>query len=63
MANSSESTIRVTARISVGVQEILQRAAELSGATLNLVYLWMLKMKLQKVTTNVLVLSAWKMHY
>jgi uncharacterized protein (DUF1778 family) len=35
MPNSSENTIRVTARIPVSVQEILQRAAELSGATLN----------------------------
>ncbi len=35
MLNSHENTVRVTARISVSVQEILQRAAELSGATLN----------------------------
>jgi uncharacterized protein (DUF1778 family) len=35
MPNISENTVRVTARISMSVQEILQRAAELSGATLN----------------------------
>jgi uncharacterized protein (DUF1778 family) len=35
MPKISENTVRVTARISPNVQEILQRAAELSGATLN----------------------------
>ncbi len=35
MPNSHENTVRVTARIPVSVQEILERAAELSGATLN----------------------------
>ncbi|MDF5713535.1 MAG: DUF1778 domain-containing protein [Rhizonema sp. NSF051] len=35
MLNSHENTVRVTARIPVSVQEILERAAELSGATLN----------------------------
>jgi uncharacterized protein (DUF1778 family) len=35
MANSHENTVRVTARIAVTVQETLQTAAQLSGATLN----------------------------
>lgn len=35
MPNSHENIVRVTARIPVSVQEILERAAELSGATLN----------------------------
>ncbi|BAZ10287.1 hypothetical protein NIES4071_21020 [Calothrix sp. NIES-4071] len=35
MLNSHENTVRVTARIPVSVQETIQRAAELSGATLN----------------------------
>ncbi|MGB6299585.1 MAG: DUF1778 domain-containing protein [Rivularia sp. (in: cyanobacteria)] len=32
---SNQDTVRVTARISASIQEILQKAAELSGATLN----------------------------
>ncbi|BDA68132.1 Protein of unknown function DUF1778 [Rivularia sp. IAM M-261] len=35
MINSNENTVRVTARIPTSVQEILQQAAELSGASLN----------------------------
>ncbi|AFY35013.1 DUF1778 domain-containing protein [Calothrix sp. PCC 7507] len=35
MSNSHENTVRITARIPVSIQETLQRAAELSGATLN----------------------------
>lgn len=35
MLNSDENTVRVTARIPVSVRETIQRAAELSGATLN----------------------------
>lgn len=35
MPNSQENTVRVTARIPASVQETLQKAAELSGATLN----------------------------
>jgi uncharacterized protein (DUF1778 family) len=35
MLNSHENTVRVTARIPASVQETIQRAAELSGATLN----------------------------
>lgn len=35
MANSQENTLRVTARIPASIQETLQKAAELSGATLN----------------------------
>ncbi|MDF5728681.1 MAG: DUF1778 domain-containing protein [Rhizonema sp. PD38] len=35
MPNSQENTVPVTARVPVSVQEILERAAELSGATLN----------------------------
>jgi uncharacterized protein (DUF1778 family) len=35
MSNNHNSTVRITARISVSIQETLQRAAELSGATLN----------------------------
>ncbi len=31
----NQDTVRVTARISASIQEILQKAAELSGATLN----------------------------
>ncbi|MGB3754915.1 MAG: DUF1778 domain-containing protein [Rivularia sp. (in: cyanobacteria)] len=33
--SNSQDTVRVTARISTSIQEILQKAAELSGATLN----------------------------
>lgn len=33
--SNSQDTVRVTARISASIQEILQKAAELSGATLN----------------------------
>lgn len=35
MSNSYEDTVRVILKISASVQEILQRAAELSGASLN----------------------------
>ncbi|MBW4598458.1 MAG: DUF1778 domain-containing protein [Calothrix sp. FI2-JRJ7] len=35
MINSNENTVRVTARIPTSIQEILQQAAELSGASLN----------------------------
>ena len=35
MLNSHENTVRVTARIPASIQETLQEAAELSGATLN----------------------------
>lgn len=35
MSNSHKNTVRVTARIPESIQETLQRAAELSGATLN----------------------------
>lgn len=35
MSNNHNSTVRITARISVSIQETLQKAAELSGATLN----------------------------
>ena len=35
MPNSPENTVRVTARIPESIQQTLQKAAELSGATLN----------------------------
>ncbi|MBV6624360.1 MAG: DUF1778 domain-containing protein [Rivularia sp. (in: Bacteria)] len=35
MPNSQENTVRVTARMPASIQETLQKAAELSGATLN----------------------------
>lgn len=35
MTNSDRNTVRVTVKISASVPEILQRAAELSGASLN----------------------------
>jgi uncharacterized protein (DUF1778 family) len=35
MNNSHKNTVCVTVKISASVQEILQRAAELSGASLN----------------------------
>lgn len=35
MPNSPENTVRVTARIPQSIQQTLQKAAELSGATLN----------------------------
>jgi uncharacterized protein (DUF1778 family) len=35
MSNTQENTVRITARIPVSIQETLQKAAELSGATLN----------------------------
>ncbi|MCJ8280794.1 MAG: DUF1778 domain-containing protein [Rivularia sp. ALOHA_DT_140] len=35
MSNSPENTVRVTARIPQSIQQTLQKAAELSGATLN----------------------------
>ncbi|BAY21940.1 hypothetical protein NIES2100_17030 [Calothrix sp. NIES-2100] len=35
MSNTHENTVRITARIPVSIQETLQKAAELSGATLN----------------------------
>ena len=35
MPNSQENTVRVTTRIPASVQDTLQKAAELSGATLN----------------------------
>jgi len=35
MPKNHETTVRVTARISTAIQETLQRAAQLSGATLN----------------------------
>jgi uncharacterized protein (DUF1778 family) len=35
MSNSHKNTVRITARIAVSIQETLERAAELSGATLN----------------------------
>ncbi|MGB3637911.1 MAG: DUF1778 domain-containing protein [Rivularia sp. (in: cyanobacteria)] len=35
MPNSQENTVRVTARIPASIQQTLQKAAELSGATLN----------------------------
>ncbi len=35
MSNRHENTVRITARVPVRIQETLQKAAELSGATLN----------------------------
>ncbi|BAY64834.1 hypothetical protein NIES22_49340 [Calothrix brevissima NIES-22] len=35
MSDTQENTVRITARIPVSIQETLQKAAELSGATLN----------------------------
>jgi uncharacterized protein (DUF1778 family) len=35
MSNTDETTVRITARVPASIQETLQKAAQLSGATLN----------------------------